>query len=387
MINEVSDPVSHVSPNPAAAPPNVPDLGRRAFVPLTLGLWTFSFATFAGCLAASTQGRMPPWLWAWLGVITLSGLVVSLGLYVLTRRLPTTSLRSRWTVLMIAVLFSAIAQSALDGYIAGAVHLAFGVAGGKYFHLADFTLNSMIYAGLFGFYVATVEMLGVLSRAVALERMNARYAVAAAEARELARDSQLQMLRFQLNPHFLFNTLNGISSLVVSGQPEQAEEMLQRLCSFLRATLSKIDDNLVPLDHELTAAEAYLDIEAARFSNTLDIAIDCGPDLGDVLVPTLILQPLVENAVKYALAPASGAGTLSLQVRDCEGRLTIDVVDNGAGHPSPVPGTGVGLENIRQRLAAVYGSAAELWTERSSNGFHARITLPIVRLELAAARP
>jgi len=353
---------------------------RRWAWPLTIGLWTFSFLTFAASVAASMEGRMPPWIWLWLTSITATGLVVSLILWRLARVLQARPLFQRLAALGGFIVVMAAAQSAVDGVLSGVARDLFGSRTHVYFHLPDFTLNWLIYVWLLGFYAASLELLAMLDRAIALERANARYAVAAAEARELAREAQLQMLRLQLNPHFLFNTLNGISSLVVTGRPAQAEEMLQRLTRFLRASLGDAEAALVPLAQELAAAEAYLDIEAARFSDALNVEIDCAETLGDVLAPSLILQPLLENAVKHALAPSDGAAKMRLSIQEIEGELHIEVEDDGGALAGDVSGSGLGLENVRRRLRALYGDAARLSAGKTEDGFRAHMRLPIQRM-------
>ena len=154
---------------------------------------------------------------------------------------------------------------------------------------------------------------------------------AAVFARE-AQEAQLRALRYQINPHFLFNTLNSLSSLVLTKRTETAEQMLMNLSTFFRATLSADPTADVPLEEEIKLQRLYLDIEQIRFPDRLTVEIDVPDELLDARVPVLILQPVIENAVKYGVARSRGAGHRSGSPRYEEaGRLHIKVKDNGEG--------------------------------------------------------
>lgn len=202
------------------------------------------------------------------------------------------------------------------------------------------------------------------------------------EARMEAVKAQLSALRFQINPHFLFNTLNAINSLIVTQRTAQAERMLTRLADFLRATLAEPTSGLSPLEHELSVIEAYLEVEAVRFPDRLRVAYDCPPDLGDALVPDFILQPLVENAIKHAVAPAERPVTVTLAARAEARLLEITVSDDGdlaPGRPAAL-GLGVGLANVRDRLALLFGEHAALTVTHDENGYRAALRLPLARM-------
>ena len=166
------------------------------------------------------------------------------------------------------------------------------------------------------------------------------------------------MLRYQLNPHFLFNTLNAISTLVLINEADTANKMLSRLSDFLRYSLYKDPINKVPLQQEIYAANLYLEIEKVRFSERLTIDIDIAENTSQALVPSLILQPLVENAIKYAVASQTCGGTINIKASKFGHDLLIEVADNGPGMPIddglPKDSGGVGLVNTRERLAALY---------------------------------
>lgn len=199
------------------------------------------------------------------------------------------------------------------------------------------------------------------------------------DARAAATGARLAALRHQLNPHFMFNTLNAIGSLVETGRTREAGEMIDRLSTFLRATLGADGAPDTPLDEELAMIEAYLDIEAVRFRDRLSVVVDVPEALRRARVPTFVLQPLVENAMRHAVARSLRPVTVTLSASALAGDLLIEVVDDGAGHgDAGPPGAGVGLRNVRDRLALLYGPAGRLEAARHGQGFRAAIRLPFV---------
>ncbi len=179
-------------------------------------------------------------------------------------------------------------------------------------------------------------------------------------ARAMAQEAQLKMLRYQLNPHFLFNTLNAISTLVLERETVTANAMVTGLSKFLRYSLDNDPMQKVSLNQEVSAMQLYLDIEKMRFENRLLVDIQVSEPAGGALVPSLLLQPLVENALKYAVATSEDGGGISLSAQVLAGRLLLELVDTGPGMPlagdKPMPGNGVGLINTRERLQAIYGT-------------------------------
>jgi two-component system LytT family sensor kinase len=199
--------------------------------------------------------------------------------------------------------------------------------------------------------------------------------VEAAQLETRFAEAQNLALRMQLQPHFLFNTLNSISALV-HANPDGADDMISRLGDFLRMTLDASPDHMVPLRKELAFIQAYLAIEQVRFQDRLRIDLDVPPELQDLRVPSLILQPLVENALKHGLSDRPGVGTLSLRARRDSAALVLEVQDDGEGY---VPGReGVGLANVRSRLGLVYKGRHRM----DIFGAPGRGTLIILRLPL-----
>ncbi len=176
----------------------------------------------------------------------------------------------------------------------------------------------------------------------------------------MAHEAQLKMLRYQLNPHFLFNTLNAISTLVLEQNTELANRMVTKLSSFLRYSLDNDPMQKITLKQELEALQLYLDIEKVRFEERLSLLFNIEETAKDALIPSLLLQPLVENAIKYGIARAENGGHLSISARVFAGDLLIELSDDGPGCElvdGHIPAAnGVGLSNTRERLATIYGA-------------------------------
>ena len=175
-----------------------------------------------------------------------------------------------------------------------------------------------------------------------------------------ANAAQLAMLRYQLNPHFLFNTLNSISTLVLLKQTERANAMLSRLSSFLRYSLVGEPSHLVTLAQEVQALKLYLEIERMRFEERLQTRFEVEPRALEGRLPSLLLQPLIENAIKYAVTPMEEGAEIVLDAHVSGDRLVISIADTGPGltdtQPKTTSSTGVGLANIRDRLTQAYGA-------------------------------
>jgi signal transduction histidine kinase len=203
------------------------------------------------------------------------------------------------------------------------------------------------------------------------ERTASRYAQA-------AQDAELRSLRYQVNPHFLFNTLNSLSSLVIKGDKVKAEEMIQNLSTFYRTSLSSDPLEEVTLDEEVELQKQYLGIEMVRFPERLRTQFDIPQALADERVPALILQPLVENAIKYGVSRTTRPVTITISAKADDGWMTISVDDDGEDSPTTEHGNGIGLANVRDRLEARYGDQAKLVSgKKREGGFKAAITVPI----------
>ncbi len=208
------------------------------------------------------------------------------------------------------------------------------------------------------------------------------------EQGRLLLEARLDALRRQINPHFLFNTLNSITSLVRS-QPELAREMIVKLANILRVLL-KDRDAFVPFRDELAFTDDYLDIEVVRFGEKLNVVKEIAPETLDVVVPGMLLQPLIENSIKHGLEPRISGGTVTLRSRITgDGMLLVEVEDDGVGMPherqtSPVngdapQGTGIGIRNVRERLHVQYGNQATVEiNSRPGRGTKVVLVMPIM---------
>ncbi|MGQ0659734.1 sensor histidine kinase [Sphingosinicella sp.] len=210
------------------------------------------------------------------------------------------------------------------------------------------------------------------------------YEVKASERRArivegLAHAAQLRALQNQISPHFMFNTLNSISALMLDGKAERAEAMLRRLSDFLRATLALDALSDITLAEELRIQRMYLDIEQARFPD-MNVTVDCPDELGDALVPALITQPIVENAVKYGVARSLGPARIDIAASRAEDQLVLAVADDGSGPGQPAAGLGVGLRNVADRLRGRFGAAHRFAAgPTEQGGFRVTLALPLSR--------
>jgi hypothetical protein len=199
------------------------------------------------------------------------------------------------------------------------------------------------------------------------------------EYRRAAEHAELRSLRYQVNPHFLFNTLNSLSALVMVGRYDDAETMIQTLSTFYRHTLSGDPTGDMSLADEIELQQLYLKIEAVRFPGRLTCQIEVDDDVARAMVPGMILQPLVENSVKYAVAATQGKVTIRIAAHRAGTQLVVAVSDDGPGTRQPgVPSFGIGLANVRDRLRARFGPHASIEFGRpAAGGFRTIVCMPL----------
>ncbi|WP_073977313.1 sensor histidine kinase [Erythrobacter donghaensis] len=198
--------------------------------------------------------------------------------------------------------------------------------------------------------------------------------------RSAAKAAELRSLRYQVNPHFLFNTLNSLSALVMTGKADSAERMIQTISRFYRHSLATEPTADVSLRDEFDLQKLYLDIEAVRFPTRLVTKFDLPADLEECRVPGMILQPLVENSVKYAVSPVSRPVTITVAAREEFDRLVITVGDDGPGVPQGTThGFGIGLANVRDRLEARFGPDIGFSSAPVPGGYCTEIRIPLSR--------
>ena len=239
--------------------------------------------------------------------------------------------------------------------------------------LATFLVSDMLtYWIILGAYYAVDYQRRYRESAILSSELAAR----SAKLEQRAVEARLQALKMELNPHFLFNALNSITALVRKHENATAITMVAHLGDLLRATLDRGAAHEMPLADELRLLELYLDIERDRFADRLHVEVDVPAHLHDALVPTLLLQPIVENSVRHGVSRVQGPVTITIRAWRSDDRLTVEVADDGAGFRDAAP-EGVGLTNSRARLDQLYGSNAGLETGNiDGRGAVTRLWLP-----------
>jgi len=309
------------------------------------------------------------------------GLLLSWPLRSIYRRAWYMPARSRLlviaaSVLVFACLWAAL-RLALFSYMTGETELWSDFGGWLYPSIFIFLCWTALYHGLKYYRLAELEYSAL--QEMAAERN--REAFKAAQARSAAREAELTMLRYQLNPHFLFNTLNALQSLVINRRGERASQMIDALSDFLRYSLYTDPHSMVTVADEFRAIERYLEIEQARFGDRLSVSLQLSPEAADEPLPSLLLQPLVENAIKHAITKSEAPSRLVIEAFCSRGFLELRVSDSGCGQAdsAAIEDSGVGLRNIRQRLDGFYGAAAKLsHLRRPDGGVTASVQIPAI---------
>jgi hypothetical protein len=360
-----------------------PEILRQA-VKLTLGVWLFTSVLFVMPILVA-EGHLPPIAVGITMTCIVFGILMSLPLYWVAARLNEAPAWLKVSGVFAAVCLCALIFSLFDALSGGHVIRIFMSAHRIPPDVVNRTVSNFIsFSWLYGL-LGTIYV--ILHTHAAMRDRELQLV----EARSLAQTAQLTALRLQLNPHFLFNTLNAISSLIVTGRNRQGEAMLGKLCDFLRTALVAETDGTTSLGEELETLQTYLEIESIRFGDRLTVEFAAPDELLNLPVPNFILQPLVENAVKYAVAQTSAPVIVRVGARRDGDDLLLSVSDNGgkasAADPSRPGGTGVGLVNTRRRLEVLYGRKARLETIAYDDGFTAIVRLPLAErpaLELVA---
>ena len=335
---------------------------NRLFWALHLGGW-FAWGLFGkyGYTRATLEEDTAPGYFLYVMTITVIALVLSLGLRYVYRRFMG---RPVW-----AQVLALLAGSAASGYA--------WMRCRSYIYMQWFESQEKMTAWLeqlgdaaelyqkVSFLDTWVSAWTVMLAWSALYFLIKYYQVfqevqkSALKSAAMAHEAQLKMLRYQLNPHFLFNTLNAISTLILERETESANRMVTRLSSFLRHSLDNDPMQKVTLEQELAALKLYLDIEKVRFEDRLALELDIPDEAANAQIPSLLLQPLVENAIKYGIARSEEGGRLRIAARVFAGDLLLELSDDGPGVAlvdGQIPdATGVGLRNTRERLAELYG--------------------------------
>lgn len=273
---------------------------------------------------------------------------------------------------LVAVLLSTIPLAVVQTWLGALVFREVAGIGDPWPATADLAMDYLGYQWVF---LAWAALYVGLSHALEARARDARLA----EAERLAQQAQLAALRLQINPHFLFNTLNTVAGLVALGRREETEAMLQNLSQFLRYTLAVAPAGFATVTDEVGMLQRYLRIEQMRFSDRLQVRYRVAPDSAGAMLPSFALLPLVENAVKHGLGESEDGIAIEIGASREGDRLRVWVenASNGAdGARAPRDGLGIGLENVRRRLAVMFGSEAALEACPVERGWRASLSLP-----------
>jgi two-component system, LytTR family, sensor kinase len=364
----------------SAASVEVPHVNRVVALWSILGFWAFYFVlnTARMALAGSNHqlGMLPR-----RGGVVLAGIALTLVMYFILHRWEGKSMRFLLTT---AALVSVPASIAYATFNFVAFYLVYPsdsdlreIAMAKAMHgsgivsiIADSAVSWYFFIAAWGvLYVA----LSYAAKVGNVERQAAAY-------RSEAQAAQLRALRYQINPHFLFNTLNSLSTLVLRQRTQEAERMIMNLATFFRTSLARDPFAEVTLCEEIRMQRLYLDIEQVRFPERLCVEVDVPEELEDAYVPSLILQPLVENVIKHGVARSMDTIIVTIRARAEGGRLHLTVEDNAKGAVDVGFREGVGLSNVRGRLAAAFdGLASCSYGPRDGGGFRVDLQIPLRR--------
>jgi two-component system, LytTR family, sensor kinase len=342
------------------------------FWTLHVGGWlAYALSQYLGTLIYDTKYEHMAGYTTVIGIATISGFLLSLELRYIYRRLWTHSPR----VIVVVALLSCYLFALIWRVIINSAYLLYTSDSMMWeMHSAlEFFSNAMhssylllCWTGLY-FGIKYYESLQQQREATL-------------RAATLAQEAQLKMLRYQLNPHFLFNTLNAISTLILDNENRTANQTIMRLSEFLRYTLDQDPMKKVTLRQEVEAMNLYLTTEKLRFGARLRLEFAVEERALEALVPSLLLQPLIENAVKYAISPSEQGGMIRVEGRARGAMLELAVADDGPGlntGVAPGVGRGVGLRNIRERLAVLYEDRHRFATLDNKPGLRIELGLPL----------
>ena len=336
--------------------------------------WNLQSAGWAGALllrgASVLANGQPISFFVPVLISAVTGYSISLILSVIYRYVIEKRPIITWSATVLAVLVGSAVYAYIDAWVLQTIRQSAEETAFTSLLIGALYIDTILLGAWSALYFAINYFVRAEEQADQMLRLEAQ-----------ATSAQLTMLRYQLNPHFLFNTLNSISTLVLLKQTEQANAMLSRLSSFLRYTLINEAAAKVSLTQEVETLKLYLDIEKMRFEERLRTNFDIDPAAANALVPSLLLQPLVENAIKYAVTPKEEGADISITAQLVGQKLRITVSDTG---PGLQPGqqdhslsTGVGMANTRERLSQAYGDDQRFeHYVKASGGFEVLLELP-----------
>ena len=352
-------------------------VNTRRFLAFATAFWTL-FGLMAGILvwiSMITHGHKVPWLISYWVIVWLAWLGPTWFIVWLTRKYP-----------LVAPRPAIVAIHVLAATVIGVAHTLYGTGLMLWMRpydrmtasLAELEWDEILLSGLPLEWILYCLVLGGVLAFEYYQRYHERALKAAQLERSLA-DARLHALELQLQPHFLFNTLNAISGLVRSDRKGQAVTMIAGLADLLRYSLDHAGRQRVPLVEEMEMLRRYLELENARFPDRMSFHIALADDAQRAAVPILILQPLAENAVRHGIARTAAAGTIEVEANRVGERLHIRMRNSGMLDAEPVEG--IGLKNTRERLANLYGDTAHFSLAAVDGGVIAILDLPWTQLE------
>lgn len=336
--------------------------------------WNLQSAGWAGALvlrgASVLANGQPVSFFVPILISAVTGYSISLLLSVIYRYVIEKRPLVTWSTTLLSVVLGSALYAYIDAWVLQTIRQSAEETAFTSLLLGAMYIDTILLAAWSALYYAINYFVRAEEQADQMLRLEAQ-----------ATSAQLTMLRYQLNPHFLFNTLNSISTLVLLKQTDQANAMLSRLSSFLRYTLINEAEGKTTLAQEIETLKLYLDIEKMRFEERLRTFFEIDPAAAQGMVPSLLLQPLVENAIKYAVTPKEEGADITVSAQLVGEKIRIIVSDTG---PGLQPGqqdsslsTGVGMANTRERLTQAYGEDQRFeHFVRASGGFEVLIELP-----------
>jgi two-component system LytT family sensor kinase len=362
-----------------AAPAQPPRADRRVALWSIFAFWAFYFVLNTALMAiagAHDQLSMLPRR----GGVAVAGIALTFVMYLILRRFEARSMRFLVTTAFLISIPASIAYATVNYaafYLIAPTNSMLQETAQA--HTKHESLAAIITESAVSWYFF-IAAWGVLYVALSYAAKMGHAERSAAAYKAEAQAAQLRALRYQINPHFLFNTLNSLSTLVLQQRTQEAEHMIMNLATFFRTSLTSDPAADVALSDEIRMQRLYLNIEQIRFPGRLSVVSDVPEELENMLVPGLILQPLVENAIKHGVARSTRPVTVTIRARSNNGSLHLTVEDDADGVIDSIRRDGVGLNNVRERLETRFdGAASTRYRPRKGGGFRVDLLMPLSR--------
>ncbi|MDO6414918.1 histidine kinase [Sphingomonas sp. BIUV-7] len=344
------------------------DVQWREGLVATVALWSFTLLIYLPMIVGRYRGMGVTSVLLDCSTILVS-MLFAMGLFALFRGTYALPRRTRLAVMIGAVLSVAIVQSAFDllftGFVAHNLEARWLTLPQDLRSSYGAALN---YTGVFAVNCALFQVAAGRQKALRQERE-------LAHLRATAKQAELDAMRLKFNPHFLFNTLNAISAMVVTDRNPEAEQGLETLSSFLRASIESDPMAITSLEDQLQLVDHYLQLEEMRFGERLAVTVECADDVGDVAVPSLLIQPLVEAAIRDGVEPSSARVQIRIIASRDAGALQLRVSDDAPR--TQMLEASLAAEAIRGRLRALYGAAASVIVRAGENGVETTLRMPM----------